>query len=182
VSTESEINEAILNAFNRNELDRLLQFEFETSLDEVAGESDLVTSVFHVVRWAYQNSVIEQLISAATKEKPNNEVLRGLKLNKSLITSTTPASMELIVYRLERLESEFSKLYDITVGPDGSNGLRSAVEDMGHDIRELKEEISKELGASELTRSNGIRVLIWGGALMITSNTALIIAATLNWI
>lgn len=130
MSSEAQINSALLEAFDESDLARLVRFIFDTNISAIAGGVDLTAVVFNLVRWAFQTNNIERLIAGAIEQNPDNEGLRGLTVSNGTYKGDAPVSLELISYRLSRLEEAIERLYAITVGVNGDNGLRSVVDEL----------------------------------------------------
>ena len=69
---------AILHAFDRDALRRMLRRQLDEDLDVVAGDDELATVVFNLVTWAERNSRVSELIAGALAENPNNAELKQL--------------------------------------------------------------------------------------------------------
>ena len=72
------LQQALLSAFNRSELEELLMFRLNESLDAIVGASDLTSTVFQLIRWAQARGRLSELIAAARAENPNNDMLRAV--------------------------------------------------------------------------------------------------------
>ncbi|MBP8293595.1 MAG: SH3 domain-containing protein, partial [Caldilineaceae bacterium] len=69
---------AILHAFDRDALRRMLRRQLDEDLDVVAGDDELATVVFNLVTWAERNSRVSELIAGALAENSNNAGLKQL--------------------------------------------------------------------------------------------------------
>lgn len=69
---------AILHAFDRDALRRMLRRQLDEDLDVVAGDDELATVVFNLVTWAERNGRVSELIAGALAENPNNAGLKQL--------------------------------------------------------------------------------------------------------
>lgn len=73
-----QTKEAILRAFGRDDLRKMLRLQLDEDLDRVAGDDDLDTVVFDLITWAEQNGRLGDLIAGALAAKPNNTALQQL--------------------------------------------------------------------------------------------------------
>jgi|GEM_PF-5956150 len=152
---EAELNEVLLESFDKNSLQRVVRFTFDSSLEQIAGSGDLYSVVFDLVRWSIQNNMHLDLIDGAIRENPSNEALKEIKKLSNKRTWNVPSaqipvdetSLHVIAYRLQRVEEMVQKLHNITVGPDGDNGIRSAVDNLSREYNGVQtaiKDLSKE--------------------------------------
>lgn len=74
---ETELREALAQAFNRGELERLVHDWLDADLDRVVKPGDLDDVIGELVGWAKRKGRTERLIGAATAVAPRNPKLRS---------------------------------------------------------------------------------------------------------
>lgn len=89
------LREAILDAFNRDDLALMVSDRLDTRLDVIVGPGGLEKEVFDLIEWAGQRAKIDQLIGGVTAERPH--------LVTSLAFSAPPPPTITEPSRLERL-------------------------------------------------------------------------------
>ncbi len=73
-----ELQEALLDAFNRAQLTRMVRFELQESLSQIAdGEND-TELVFNLVTWADRHDRVAELIAGAYAINPSNNRLQNI--------------------------------------------------------------------------------------------------------
>jgi hypothetical protein len=84
------LNEALLDAFQSyKDLQRMVRFQLNERLANIAGESDLKDVVFALVEWAETRDQIEELLAGALAQNGTNKRLRQISF-EALHTSATP--------------------------------------------------------------------------------------------
>jgi hypothetical protein len=79
VLTPAEVGkfqEALLNAFNRSELEQLVYLRLGVNLNDVVADRPHRQVVFDLIKWANSQGKIESLLRAAREENPGNVLLR----------------------------------------------------------------------------------------------------------
>lgn len=94
-----ELREAIVNAFTRDDLAMLLRFELDVQLDLItSGSGPFELVAFDIIKWAEMNGVLEALVRALARARPNNirlhEVAAGLNLLEPSVGTAVPRSKE----------------------------------------------------------------------------------------
>lgn len=74
-----ELNEALLNAYKWDSLERMLRFELNKNLEAIASQDNLTQTVFDLVDTAQREGWTTQLFNAALKANPKNSKLLALK-------------------------------------------------------------------------------------------------------
>jgi hypothetical protein len=73
----NQLNEALVAAFDKPDLERMLRVEMDVSLDHVVSADGMNTLVFSLIRWAERFGRVEELIRSAFRSNPNNPELRA---------------------------------------------------------------------------------------------------------
>jgi len=122
----AEINEVLLDAFSKDELQRLVKFGLHEDLSQISESSNLKTQVYQLTTWALRNNRLEDLLNYAKVENPDHEGLKKLHyspwVSKAYFSSKQPSQHD---------------LYVTLFGIDGTGGLRKLVDSNQHQIREL---------------------------------------------
>src|SRR4051794_6082691 len=72
-----DLQNALLGAYvTAAELQRMVQFGLNESLDEIAGGENLTAIVFNLIRWAESKDRVEELIATASDQNNSNLQLR----------------------------------------------------------------------------------------------------------
>src|SRR4051794_39055962 len=70
------LSNAFLDAFDRSELERLLRFEFDVRLDNVARwDSTMRTVVYDILSRSEMEGWTQQLLEATHKARPHNQAI-----------------------------------------------------------------------------------------------------------
>jgi len=70
------LSNALLDAFDRSELERLLRFSLDVQLDQVAPrDSTMRTVVYEILSWAARVGRTQQLLEAAHKARPHHRAI-----------------------------------------------------------------------------------------------------------
>ena len=79
-----EIRKAILSGYKESTLRQMIRIELDENLDEIAGGNNFSDIVFELITWAEKEGLVQKLISAAHRDKPNNAMISHLskKYNK----------------------------------------------------------------------------------------------------
>ena len=85
-----ELQNALLEAFpSKASLEQMLAYELEKNLDEIATDTNLKDIIFNLIKTAYSENWIEDLIDAARNRNPGNSKLKAIasekKLNKASV-------------------------------------------------------------------------------------------------
>jgi hypothetical protein len=70
------LHEALLSAFNRNQLERVTLFGLDVKYDNIVRSGDFSSEVFDLLKWAVANNKIDALLKQAREENPGNVKLR----------------------------------------------------------------------------------------------------------
>ncbi len=70
------LSEALLSAFNRGELRRLVREELDERLEDLVAPGNLQDTVFELVGWAERRNEVETLMRGAVAANPGNRVLK----------------------------------------------------------------------------------------------------------
>ena len=123
---------ALINAFpSKSSLERLLYFELEKNLNEITRDSDLQDIVFNVIQTAESQGWLEELIRAAHKENPRNQLLQPIA--QELLTEETPQTPSLNIP--QKPSSQQQKILLLAALPQN---LR-----LDKEIREIEEAIKR---------------------------------------
>jgi hypothetical protein len=71
-----QLHEALLSAFNRNQLERVTLFGLDVRYDNIVRAGDFSSEVFDLLKWAIANNKIAALLKQAREENPGNVKLR----------------------------------------------------------------------------------------------------------
>ena len=75
-----QLHDALLDAFRSHDsLKRMVRFELDQNLDEVAGQGPLTDVVYRLVEWADAEGRLGDLLRGARAQNPGNERLRRLE-------------------------------------------------------------------------------------------------------
>ncbi|MEO0970309.1 MAG: SUMF1/EgtB/PvdO family nonheme iron enzyme [Cyanobacteria bacterium J06639_18] len=92
-----EFHEALLDAFpNYKNLEMMVGFELEQSLEEIAGSGELYYIVFKLIQWSETYGRLEDLITGAYKQNRGNPKLKAFyqsyqkKVSPPIARETTP--------------------------------------------------------------------------------------------
>lgn len=118
----SEINEILLDAFSKEELQRLVKFGLHEDLAKISNESNLKTVVFELTTWALRNRKLDDLINNAKLINPDHEGVKRLY-----------TTAQAYPYRSNTQHDLYTTIY----GFDGNGGLRKLAESNQRNIREL---------------------------------------------
>ncbi|MBD2429889.1 MULTISPECIES: effector-associated domain EAD1-containing protein [Fischerella] len=73
------LREALINAFpTKAFLEQMLSFELDKNLEAVAGEGNLETVVFYLIKRAESEGWVGKLVRAARKQNPGNSNLKAI--------------------------------------------------------------------------------------------------------
>lgn len=76
------VNRALLSAFNRNALERMLRLKLNVQLEHVArATGNLQDIVFDIIEWAEMQGKLGALLQAALEDNPSNIELRQIRGN-----------------------------------------------------------------------------------------------------
>jgi serine/threonine-protein kinase len=81
-----QLRDALLAAFDKDALRMLVRTDLDEILEEIADGDNLRIIAFNLVTWAEQHDRVDDLLQAARKERPHNEIF--LRLTQSLSSST----------------------------------------------------------------------------------------------
>ena len=74
-----KLHKALINAFpDKLALERMLSFQLDKKLDEIAGGANLEDVVFNLIKKAEAKNWVEDLISAARKSNSDNQRLKDI--------------------------------------------------------------------------------------------------------
>jgi formylglycine-generating enzyme required for sulfatase activity len=82
------IQQAVLGAFSREELRRLLKVELDLDLDHVVADRDLGGQVFDLLLWLQRRNRIGEFIACACRANPTNPALAALDLYVEAVQTT----------------------------------------------------------------------------------------------
>jgi V8-like Glu-specific endopeptidase len=71
-------SEALLHAFTTNEIERLLRYDFNETLDDIAAPGTRKQRFFELIGWFDRNGLADELFAAAYRRKPYNPKLQHL--------------------------------------------------------------------------------------------------------
>ncbi|MCC6456064.1 MAG: matrixin family metalloprotease [Caldilineaceae bacterium] len=71
-----QLHEALLSAFNRNQLERVTLFGLDVKYENIVRAGDFSSEVFDLLEWAVANNKIDALLKQAREENPGNVKLR----------------------------------------------------------------------------------------------------------
>ena len=74
---EKQLHEALVDAFTKDTMERLLHFELDIRLDTISLGTDTMTLFFDVIRDLARSGRIDDLISAAFKANSGNKRLHA---------------------------------------------------------------------------------------------------------
>jgi len=84
--------DALLSGFpGWTDLDELVEFEFEKSLQAIAGPGNTEVVALEVVRWARKNGKLDELLAAALRRRPRNPDLQRFAYEVMLTSDFGPA-------------------------------------------------------------------------------------------
>jgi formylglycine-generating enzyme required for sulfatase activity len=86
------IQQAVLAAFSRDELRRLLKVELDLDLDRVVAEQDLESQVFDLLLWLQRRSRVNEFIACAQRANPSNPALAALSPEREADQAHPPAA------------------------------------------------------------------------------------------
>lgn len=72
------LDEALSEAFEMHDLERMLYYELDTRLDEITKQDNLPKVIFEVIKFFDKRGRLEELVKVAYSERPNNSKLRQL--------------------------------------------------------------------------------------------------------
>ncbi len=124
----SEINEILLDAFSKQELERLVRFGLHEDLSAISDATNLKTQVFELTLWALRNRRLEDLVTNAKLINPDHEGVKRLHTTSPNTPTPTP------FYKSHLNQQD---LYTTVYGFDGNGGLRKLAESNQRNIREL---------------------------------------------
>ncbi|TFI56055.1 CHAT domain-containing protein [Mastigocladus laminosus UU774] len=107
-----KLQEALIDAFpSKASLEQMLAFELDKNLEAVAGEGNLKTVVFNLIKVADSQGWAEKLVRAAHENNPGNLILRAIA--EELLTQTTQQQKILILAAIPhglRLDKEIREI------------------------------------------------------------------------
>lgn len=74
---QEQLLNALLSAFNLEELNSLVYFKLGVDLDDISGKTNRRAAATDLIRWAISKGRLEDLIAAARAENPGNPDLRA---------------------------------------------------------------------------------------------------------
>ena len=87
-----KLNKALASAFTKSSLTQMLEFDFGVNLETIALGDDLREVIFKVTKWAQSEGKLREMVEAAHRRNPGNEIIRQLaeemrQQNKSISKS-----------------------------------------------------------------------------------------------
>lgn len=73
-----DFRDALVAAFNRDELEEMLRIEMDLGLDAIVGPAPLGTTAFKLVGWAERHGRDGELLRAAYRLRPGNDAVRAI--------------------------------------------------------------------------------------------------------
>lgn len=73
---KQQFHSALIDAFSKSELERLVNFYLDESLDNFTGKGSISDIVFELIRWAERKGRVEDLVNAALAENSTNQLLK----------------------------------------------------------------------------------------------------------
>ena len=92
------LHAALLDAFPTvADLQRVVSFGLETTLDEISPPASLAEQAFSLVLWCDRHNRVGELLASARSENPDNEVLKafGRRWDAGEIAATTPRDRDI---------------------------------------------------------------------------------------
>lgn len=120
-----KLNEALLDSYDKNSLERFVKFELDEDLGQLVGsDGDLTSQVFHLVEWAERNGRLSELLSKAREDRPNGafQDIDLVELSSSArpkYTLTPMVDLRIIDHRVTILAEEFKEFRAMIIGSDG---------------------------------------------------------------
>ena len=129
-----KLQEALIDAFpEKSSLERMLSFQLDKKLDKIAGGANLEDVVFNLIKKAEAENWVENLISAACKSNPENQLLKNIAAE--LLSNDQPASATSPSSELLPKITQQQKILILEAIP---HGLR-----LDKEIREIEEAIRR---------------------------------------
>ena len=148
-----KLTDALLDAFpNKALLEQMLSFELDKSLDSTAGGDNLRVVVFNLIRIAEAENWVENLINAACRSNPGNQLLRDIAAE----LLSEPQSVPSISSPSESLSklTQQQKILILAASPTDIPRLR-----LEKEIREIEEglRLAKERDSFNLKQRLAVR-------------------------
>ncbi|MCK1412520.1 trypsin-like peptidase domain-containing protein [Bradyrhizobium sp. CW4] len=88
----SALRAALVSAYNRAELEKLLSDKLDKSWEDLVGEGNKDDQVFELIEASQRHGWTDTLIKAATAERPNNAQISRLEVTLRLMAPALPAA------------------------------------------------------------------------------------------
>ncbi len=88
-----QLHDALLSAFDRGDLQRMVRFELDENLGAIAGGGNLSETVFNLIQWAERRGRIGDIIQGAVNYNPDNHDLLAVRealLGAAPVDAPTP--------------------------------------------------------------------------------------------
>lgn len=87
---EADLHRAVLDAYDRDTLERLLYFTLGRRLDEIAGEANFPATVYDVIRAANRSGWLDAFINAVIEGNPGNPLIEAFAKTYLTVGATIP--------------------------------------------------------------------------------------------
>lgn len=145
------LENALIDAFpDKVSLERMLFYNLDKNLNEVAGEGNLRYIAFKLIQTADAQGWVDQLIDAACRENPGNQLLQAIatELRANNLTKTPYNSSKedaLAEYRLT--VKEFAEDVEISYGESEIlNDLQKKLKLTEEEVRTIRDEVLEPFG------------------------------------
>ncbi len=109
---QEQLRDALLSAFNLEDLKTLVYFKLGANLEDIAGETNRRDAIFKLIRWAIQKERIEELVAGARAENPGNP---GLRAFAEQLQSSLPPEPPLPPKRAPHRQHDIYSPYEIAM-------------------------------------------------------------------
>lgn len=83
-----QFRDALLDAFNRDSLEEMLEYELDVPLANIAStERPMPTIILEVIGWAERRGLTEELVQAAVKSNSTNKLLAAFAASLEILDS-----------------------------------------------------------------------------------------------
>lgn len=94
---------AMLQAYsNKSDLEQMVRFKLDQSLDEIAGGKTIRDIVFNLINWAESRGKLQDLLNAVSQERPDNSNLQNI-VNELLAKYFVKTSNNQVIIKQEKL-------------------------------------------------------------------------------
>lgn len=172
----SAVHKAIIEAFDKDELERLLRFDLGYSLNSLSSEqSDWEKIAFDVVDKAARQNWLDELVDAMQTENPNSPIVRSL----DSFGGEMGREYNGLSSQISGISQDIFRLRNVVLGDDeiGTEGILSRLKAIENKIESLGGEVRRiDTTLSALTATAGNpradKAIKWIGTVVILVTVA----------